>query len=292
MNVFLDRYKELDQEFNPEKIRVMNTLRVNTLKTDEKELVKRLNAKLTKLSFLNQGYSYQSEFSMGATPEYLQGYYYLQEASSQLPAEILMPKENDLVLDMCAAPGSKTTQLAQLMNNKGRIIALDANNPRLASLQNNLERCGVTNTLVYKKDARFAEDLDLKFDKILLDAPCSGNFALEQNWFSERELEDSKLMSKSQKQLLDTAINILKLGGVVVYSTCSLEPEENELVINWLLENRDDVELEEIDKNIGDNGLTSVFGKKLNSQITKCKRLWPHKTGTQGFFLAKIRKKS
>ena len=171
-------------------------------------------------------------------------------------------------------------------------LALDANNPRLASLQNNLERCGVTNTLVYKKDARFAEDLDLKFDKILLDAPCSGNFALEQNWFSERELEDSKLMSKSQKQLLDTAINILKLGGVVVYSTCSLEPEENELVINWLLENRDDVELEEIDKNIGDNGLTSVFGKKLNSQITKCKRLWPHKTGTQGFFLAKIRKKS
>ncbi|MBU1199396.1 MAG: RsmB/NOP family class I SAM-dependent RNA methyltransferase [Nanoarchaeota archaeon] len=294
MNEFIERYKKLGQDFEPAEVKVMQTLRINTLKIVEKELIEKLKdrAKLIKISFLKNGYSYDSEVPMGATPEYLQGYYYLQEAASQLPAELLELKDTDLVLDMCACPGSKTTQLAQLTNNKARIIALDANNPRLPSLKNNLERCGAKNVLVYKKDARFAEDLNLKFDKILLDAPCSGNFAVDSNWFEERKLEDFELMAKTQKQLLETAVEILTQGGILVYSTCSLEPEENELVINWLLEQRDDIILEKIDVDIGDSGLTNVFGKELNPEIAKCKRLWPHKTGTQGFFIAKIRKKS
>jgi NOL1/NOP2/sun family putative RNA methylase len=220
----------------------------------------------------------------------LQGYYYLQETASQLPAEILMPEENDLVLDMCAAPGSKTTQLAMMMNNTGKIIAFELNNPRLPSLQNNLERCGVTNTIVYKKDARYADDLNLQFDRILLDAPCSGNFANDENWFEERKLEDLKQMSKTQRQLLESALNVLKPGGFLVYSTCSLEPEENELNIDWLLKAHKNVSLEKINLEIGDPGLTNVFGQEMNNEISKCRRLWPHKTGTQGFFLAKIRK--
>jgi NOL1/NOP2/sun family putative RNA methylase len=207
-----------------------------------------------------------------------------------LPAEILIPEENDLVLDMCAAPGSKTTQLAMMMNNKGRIIALELNNPRLPSLQNNLERCGVTNTIVYKKDARYADDLNLEFDKILLDAPCSGNFANDENWFEERIVEDLKQISKTQKQLLESALNVLKPGGFLVYSTCSLEPEENELNIDWLLKVHKNVSLEKINLEIGVPGLTNVFGQEMNNEISKCRRLWPHKTGTQGFFLAKIRK--
>ncbi|MBN2052377.1 RsmB/NOP family class I SAM-dependent RNA methyltransferase [Candidatus Woesearchaeota archaeon] len=291
MNDFLERYKQLGEEFIPENVKQKPAIRVNTLKIKDAELMERLNAKLTKISFLQHGYYYESEFSMGATPEYLQGYCYLQEAASQLPAEILDPGENDLVLDMCAAPGSKTTQLAMMMNNKGKIIALDANNPRLPSLQNNLERCGVMNTIVYKKDARYAEDLKLVFDKILLDAPCSGNFANDKEWLEERKVEDLKLISKTQKQILETAFHILKPNGIIVYSTCSLEPEEDELVINDFLEKNPTAALEKISARIGDNGLTNVFGKELNPEIAKCKRLWPHKTGTQGFFLAKIRKK-
>jgi len=194
------------------------------------------------------------------------------------------------VLDMCAAPGSKTTQLAMMMNNKGKIIALELNNPRLPSLQNNLERCGVTNTIVYKKDARYADDLNLQFGKILLDAPCSGNFANDESWLEERKLEDLKQMSKTQRQLLESALNVLKPNGVLVYSTCSLEPEENELNIDWLLKAHKNVSLEKINLEIGDPGLTNAFGKELNKEISKCKRLWPYKTGTQGFFLARIRK--
>jgi len=290
MNVFIDRYKKLGEEFNPEEIKLKPALRINTLKIKDAELIKRLNANLTKIPFLKHGYYYESDYAVGAMPEYLQGYYYLQETASQLPAEILMPEENDLVLDMCAAPGSKTTQLAMMMNNKGRIIALELNNPRLPSLQNNLERCGVTNTIVYKKDARYADDLKLQFDKILLDAPCSGNFANDENWLEERKLEDLKQMSKTQRQLLESALNVLKPGGVLMYSTCSLEPEENELNIDWLLKTHKNVSLEKINLEIGAPGLTNVFGQELNKEISKCKRLWPHKAGTQGFFIVKIRK--
>jgi len=292
MNDFMERYKQLGEEFNPEDVKLRPALRINTLKIKDAELIKRINAKLTRISFLKHGYYYQSLYSVGAMPEYLQGYYYLQEAASQTPAEALLPEENDIVLDMCAAPGSKTTQLAMMMNNTGRIIALELNNPRLPSLQNNLERCGVTNTIVYKKDARYADDLKLLFDKILLDAPCSGNFANDANWYEERRVEDLKQISKTQRQLLESALNILKPGGVMVYSTCSLEPEEDELNIDWLLKNHDNIILEPINLGIGDRGLTNVFGQELNAEISKCRRLWPHRTGTQGFFIAKIRKNS
>ncbi len=290
MNIFLERYKQLGEEFNPEEIKLKHALRVNTLKMKDAELIKRLNARLTKIPFLKHGYYHESIYAVGAMPEYLQGFYYLQEAASQLPAEVLEPKPGELVLDMCAAPGSKTTQLAMMMNNTGKIIALELNNPRLPSLQNNLERCGVTNALVYKKDARYADDLKLLFDKILLDAPCSGNFANDENWLEERNVDDLKQISKTQKQLLESAFNVLKPGGVMVYSTCSLEPEENELVIDWLLESHKNVSLEKINLEIGDPGLTNAFGKELNKEISKCRRLWPHKTGIQGFFLARIRK--
>jgi NOL1/NOP2/sun family putative RNA methylase len=290
MNVFIERYKQLGEEFNPEDVNLKPALRINTLKIKDAELIRRINAKLTKIAFLKHGYYYESDYAVGAMPEYLQGYYYLQETASQLPAEVLDPEEDDLVLDMCAAPGSKTTQLAMMMNNKGKIIALELNNPRLPSLQNNLERCGVTNTIVYKKDARYADDLNLQFGKILLDAPCSGNFANDESWLEERKLEDLKQMSKTQRQLLESALNVLKPNGVLVYSTCSLEPEENELNIDWLLKAHKNVSLEKINLEIGDPGLTNAFGKELNKEISKCKRLWPYKTGTQGFFLARIRK--
>jgi NOL1/NOP2/sun family putative RNA methylase len=290
MNDFIERYKQLGEEFNLEEINLKPALRINTLKIKDAELIRRINAKLTKIAFLKHGYYYESDYAVGAMPEYLQGYYYLQETASQLPAEVLDPEEDDLVLDMCAAPGSKTTQLAMMMNNKGKIIALELNNPRLPSLQNNLERCGVTNTIVYKKDARYADDLNLQFGKILLDAPCSGNFANDESWLEERKLEDLKQMSKTQRQLLESALNVLKPNGVLVYSTCSLEPEENELNIDWLLKAHKNVSLEKINLEIGDPGLTNAFGKELNKEISKCKRLWPYKTGTQGFFLARIRK--
>jgi len=291
MNQFLERYKELGEEFDPAKVSLKPVLRINTLKSSFDELSKTKKAYLKKISFLEEGYEYKSKFSLASTIEYLQGYFYLQESASQLCSEVLDPKPEDLVLDMCASPGSKTTHMAMLMKNKGIIVALDVNNARLPKLQNNLERCEVKNTIIYKKDSRFADDLGLKFDKVLLDAPCSGNFVADDTWFDNRNLPDFKLMAKTQKQLIETAVEVLKPKGTLVYSTCSLEPEENEEVIDWLLKKRNDIELEEIKQSIGDPGLTKVFSKELNKEVVKCKRFWPHKTATQPFFIAKIRKK-
>lgn len=293
MSIFLKRYKELGADFNPEDITLRKSLRVNPLKKGEEEIVSRLKkalVKLEKIPFLEFGYYYEANFSLGATPEYLLGYYYLQEAASQIPPIVLEPKAGDIVLDMCAAPGSKTTQLAAKMKNKGAIIALDYNALRLNSLRNNVERLGIKNVMIYKKDARFVSDFKLEFDKILLDAPCSGNFANEEKWFEMKNIEGIKERARLQKELLKAAVKVLKKGGTLVYSTCTLEPEENEKNIHWLLNKYDNLELEEIKLDIGDQGLTNVFGEELNPELNKCRRLWPHKTGTQGFFVAKIKK--
>ena len=224
---FIARYEELGQSFDFRKITLRRSLRINALKIKEDELKKRLlknEIKLEKIPFVKNGYFYEAKFSLGSTPEYLQGYYYLQEAASQIPAEELDPLEGDIVLDMAASPGSKTTQLAQLMNNKGVIVALDTEKKRLQSLQNNLERLSATNTIIIKKDARHVLDLGVKFDRILLDAPCSGNFCVEPNYFAIRTLNDLHQRSK----LKIDKIKILKSDKIKnEMQECTFIPKTN-----------------------------------------------------------------
>ena len=289
----LSRYADLGQSFTPSDVMIKNALRINTLKITEKELVARLMKKgvlLEKIPFVVDAYWYISDFSLGATPEYLQGYYYLQETASLLPALLLDPKDNDVVLDMAAAPGSKTTQLAQMMHDKGTIIALDTEHLRLASLRNNVERLGITSVTAYKKDARFADDITKECDKVLLDAPCSGNFCIESDFFMKRTVADFKQKARLQRELLKSAYKVLKQGGVLVYSTCSLEPEENELVVEWFINQYKDMSLEKITLPIGEPALTKVFDQELDPSLKNAWRLWPHKTNTQGFFIAKLKK--
>lgn len=293
------RYLGFDSSFTTE-VNIRRALRVNTLKISCEELIPRLEKKgviLKKIPFLKNSFWYESEFSLGATAEYLQGFYYLQETASQLPPLALLSdiKTNDLsdvnILDMAAAPGSKTTQLAQITNNKVPIIALDSDAHRLSSLRNNIERMGVKNVAIYKKDARFSTDLKITFSHVLLDAPCSGNFCIEPKFFIIKDLVGIKQNAKRQKELLKSAYRVLKKNGVLVYSTCSLEPEENELVIDWFLKKYSDMFLVDTSLSIGDSGFTDVFDKKLDKSLNLTKRLWPHKTGTQGFFIAKMVKK-
>ncbi len=290
---FLDRYAQFGEKA-PATVTLKPSLRVNTLRITEKELVERLRAlgvKLSKIAWLQHGYTIEaSKFSLGAATEALLGYYYLQEAAAQAPVEVLDPKPGELVLDSCAAPGGKTTQLAQHMNNKGTIISLEKKPHRLLSLRNNLERCGVANNAVYHMDAVKAQQLGLQFDKILLDAPCSGNYAGDKDWFEKRTLQDILKSQQFQRNLITAALGVLKPGGTLVYSTCSLEPEENELNMHWMLENHQ-VTLEPVPLSIGDHGLTTFLGKPLHPSIAHCKRFWPHKTNTEGFFVAKVRKK-
>lgn len=271
MNFFLKRYKDwLGSRFGElDKVKdLLPCIRVNTLKITERTLVRRLEkkgVKLEKVNFLKYGYRVlESGFSLGATNEFFQGYYYLQGAASQYPVQLLDPKPGDLVLDMAAAPGGKTTQIAQWMKNKGSVVALDLKTKRLEALRNNCERLGVTNVLCYNKDSRYVSDFGIKFDKVLLDAPCSGNFMIEKDWFKKRTLQDIKQRSKVQKQLLQEALNVLKKGGELVYATCSLEKEEDEDNIEWL-----------------------KAGAKV--QVVEQKKFWPHIDGTQGFFVAKLK---
>jgi NOL1/NOP2/sun family putative RNA methylase len=282
MSFFLSRYKKLGHDIDPDKIILRQSIRVNTLKVSEEQLVKKLQAKniaVEKIPFADFGYWVVSDFALSSTSDYLQGHYYIQEAASQLPVQALSPVGGELVLDMCAAPGSKTTQLAQVMRNQGRIVALDSNNARLPALKNNLERCGVKNVVVFNKDASFVDDLGLKFDKVLLDAPCSGNFATDSNWFDKRSIDDIKGMAKVQKSLLRAAVSVLKPSGTILYSTCSLEPEENEEIIEWALD-KFPIKLVPIELDTGDEGLTA--------KTRLCRRFWPEKHATQGFFMAKI----
>ncbi len=294
MNIFLERYRQLGQNIIPEKINIMQSMRINTLKIKPEILLNRMkkeNVVLTRVPFLDFGYSVRSSnFSVGAAPEHLFGYYYVQETAAQIPVQILAPKRDEIILDMSAAPGGKTTQMAQYMGNEGVIIALDVNNMRLFSLRNNIERMGVKNTIIFQKDAKFVSDLGVKFDKILLDAPCSGNFVVDSEWFEKRNLDDIKNSAKTQKQLFAAAVEVLKDGGELIYSTCSLEPEEDEMVADWALSKFPELKLEKIILPIGDEGLTEPFGIKLNKSIKNTRRFWPNKTNTQGFFIAKFRK--
>ncbi len=266
-------------------------IRVNTIKVDEEELIRRLERRGFKLSETEVPFCYkvvEEPYSVGATPEYLMGYYYVMEKSSCIPPLSLNPKPNEIVVDFASAPGGKTTFLAQLMGNVGVLIALEANRDRIQALIDNVHRMGVLNTAIVHMNAVKFCNLGLKVDKILLDAPCSGEGVIHKDRDRKRidGRKDIEFCSKLQKELISSAIKSLKVGGVLVYSTCTLAPEENELVIQFALENFE-VEVEEVEW--GDNALTEIPGfGKLRKDLKKCKRLYPHRHETSGFFVAKL----
>ena len=287
---FTSRYRELGWHFR--EVTPKQAIRVNTINAKGVNIVDRLEGlgfKLEKIPFLENGYWVaEAEFSIGATFEYLLGYYSIQEAAAQIPATLFTELKDSMVLDACAAPGGKTIQLADLMDNTGVIVALDVKRRRLNALANQLERCGVKNTLVYHLDATQASKLGLKFDRILLDVPCSGNFATDKQWFERRTITDVERNVRLQREILAEAAKTLEDDGEIVYATCSLEPEENEFNINWALEN---LKLETVPINCyGEEPPTKISGKKLDSLIRNCRRIWPSE-GTQGFFVCKLKKR-
>jgi NOL1/NOP2/sun family putative RNA methylase len=286
---FANRYRQLGWEL--ENVEPQQAIRINTSNTKGKNLVERLQAagvQLERVPFLETGYWVcRAKVSVGATAEYLLGLYSIQEAAAQIPATLFTDLKHKTVLDACAAPGGKTVQLADLMGNTGAIIALDAQKKRLAALANHLERCHVSNTVAYHLDARQASRLKLKFARILLDAPCSGNFAADRAWFRRRTLQDVERNAQVQRELLTSAAACLSEEGELVYSTCSLEPEENELNMDWAVKHLN-LQIEEVDCH-GEKVLVEVFGKQLDASVERCRRIWPRET--QGFFVCKLRKR-
>lgn len=283
-NEFTARYIELGGRADI--FSLPECIRVNPLKITAEELIKRLKKKgfeLEKVKFLENGYYVtKARHAISALPEHLMGYFYIQEAASQIPAEVLNPSKEDIVLDACAAPGGKATQLALKAK---AVIALESQHNRMPALINNFERMGIKNAILCNTDARTFEP-EIKFNKILVDAPCSGNYIADNKWFSKQKLPNFEERAEIQKEILSNVANLLEDKGELVYSTCSLEPEENEMVVDWMVK---ELGMKVLDINcIGDKGITNPFGKELDKSVEKCRRLWPYKTGTQGFFIAKL----
>lgn len=285
---FITRYQKLGWKYH--EVKLKQAIRINHTNVSDKKLIERLKGMgvdIEKIPFLQSGYWVQpSKVSVGATAEYLLGMYSIQEAAAQIPVSLFTNLKSKLVLDASAAPGGKTVQMADTMQNTGAIAALDVDKRRLTALSNHLERCNISNTIIYLLDARQATNLNVKFDRILLDAPCSGNFASDGYWFRNRTLKDIERNSALQKQIIAKAVECLSENGELIYSTCSLEPEENELNIDWAVENLQ-LSIEEINC-YGERGLTDVFGRQLDPMVARCKRLWPG--ATQGFFVCKLKR--
>lgn len=286
---FIDRYQKMGWSFKDVKAR--QAIRLNLVNSKGKNLperLRKLGVNLEKVPFLKTGYWVgKSKVSAGATAEYLLGLYSIQEAAAQIPATLFTNLKNKKVLDACAAPGGKTVQIADLMGNTGSIMALDVNARRLSALSNHLERCHVSSAIVYNLDARRAVGLNMKFDRILLDVPCSGNFASDPQWFNRRTIADVAYNAKVQREILTKTVECLAPNGEIVYSTCSLEPEENELNMDWAISNLN-LRIEET-KGPGTNGLTEVFDQTLDKSLARCRRIWPG--DTQGFFACKLKRR-
>jgi len=285
-NEFIDKYSKLTNFKEYEKAisqHPKKSLRVNTLKSTVKKVKEALEKRgypLQPIPWCKEGFYFKAKKrqAIGNLMEHWKGLFYVQSSLSMLPPLILNPSEKDKVLDMCASPGSKTSQLASMMNNKGIIVANDLEEHRIRLLKITLQRLGVMNTVVTKMDGRRIKE---KFDKILLDSPCSGTGIImgssqrsetsKESWSENR----IKNYSKLQKQLAKNAFSLLKEGGTLIYSTCSLDPEEDEEVVEYL-------------ETLG--AKTQPINITLKGKTKKWVKIWPQDYEVGGFFISKLKK--
>jgi len=334
---FLDKYQaqlskaDFDQflEFCQKPLR--KSIRVNTLKISVEDFQKIAEEKgweLEAIPWCEEGFWIERENRdepLGNSIEHFLGLFYIQEASSMIPPEILNPQPGERVLDMAAAPGSKTTQLAAKMQNKGVLVSNEPVVKRIKGMVSNLERLGASCVVVSRKDGQFfGENAPNFFDKILLDAPCTGEGTVRkdpkalENW-SQENIEG---MARLQKQLIKSAFEALKPGGEMVYSTCTLAREENEEVVEYLLEEFEGnaelvpfslksplrglggVEKVEEKKHVATKNINlekdfsttpaqnnlKGAGSGRNDALYGMITIWPQIFDSEGFFVAKIRK--
>ncbi|PPQ72151.1 hypothetical protein CVT26_006907 [Gymnopilus dilepis] len=276
------------------------TIRTNTLRTRRRDLAQALINRGVTLEpigkWTNLGLQvFESSVPIGATPEYLAGHYMLQAASSFLPVIALSPQPNERVLDMASAPGGKTTHMAALMQNTGVIFANDANKARTKSLTANVHRLGCKNVVVCSYDGREFPKVMGGFDRVLLDAPCSGTGVISKDPSVKinKSERDFTLLSHLQKQLILCAIDSVspesKTGGYVVYSTCSVTVDENEAVVDYALRKRPNVKLVETGLEFGVKGFTQYRGKTFSPSVSMTRRFYPHVHNMDGFFVAKFK---
>ncbi len=289
-------------EFIPQKERYIESisyplpsyLRVNTIKTTVEKVASYLKKQGITFEHIDKPglqcfFKIQTEKSIGNLPEYHLGLIFPQALSSALPVIALDPKPGEFILDLCAAPGSKTGFIAQIMNDTGTIVANDRKISRLTALSANIKRLGITNTITtLHRGEHFP--CDNKFDKILLDAPCSGSgkYRTDEKGRIKFQRQGKTNLPAIQKGLIVKAFDLLRPGGTLVYSTCTLAPEENEGIVCHLLKNRQ-AEITSWEPPLKYSyGLTKFKETNYDTKCKKCLRFYPHIINSVGFFVAKV----
>nr|UXY87226.1 nucleolar protein [Cryptomonas sp.] len=276
------------------------TIRFNTIKKDSFFTVASLKSKNIDVYQIKNLYNIigvvkSSKINLGTTVEYLGGLYTIQGISSVLPVIAINPEKNERILDLAAAPGGKTTLLSQAMGNTGIVVANDINCQRIKSLIANIHRLGVENTIVTNYNGLIFSNLLKGFDKVLIDAPCTGTGIISHdNSIKFRKINKSiSANTYLQKKLLISAIDSCnensKSGGIIVYSTCSILIEENECVIQYALEKRN-VKIVSTGISFGLPGYKNFGNLKFDRNMDKCRRFYPHVHNIDGFFICKIKK--
>lgn len=281
-------------------------LRYNPLKFKSPEVFEQKLSGLTGWQFTSvpwcpEGYYYQWSDQPGKHPWHEAGAYYIQEPSAMSAVELLGAEPGERILDLCAAPGGKTTQIAGKMQGQGLLVSNECYGNRAKILAQNVERMGIGNTVVLNESTeRLSQGFSAFFDRILVDAPCSGEgmFRKDQGAVSEWSLENVELCASRQREILSHAAAMLKPGGVLVYATCTFAPQENEGCLAWFLENYPEFSLERVEtaNQYFSSGRAewAAFGADCpvkgvqNQELEKAYRLWPHKLQGEGHFAARL----
>ena len=271
------------------------TIRANTLKTRRRDLAAALIARGVNVEPLDKWTPvalqvFEGKVPIGATPEYLAGHYMLQAAASLLPVMSLNPASNQKCLDMCAAPGGKSTHMAAMMGNTGFLACNDVSSDRIQALNANLHRMGVQNAVVSCLDGRKLVQYygASSFDRILLDAPCSGTGVISKDpGVKGKTSDDFKSLGQLQRELLAAAVEMCCVNGHIVYSTCSVTVEENEQVVDWAVK-KYKVRIVDSGLSFGTPGMTAFRGHQFDKAMAKTMRYYPHTHNLDGFYVAKL----
>lgn len=276
---------------------LVQSFRINTLKAERDEVLLLLkDLKIKPLPFYNDGFTCEGKAKLGNHITHNLGLIYVQEVASMIPVVVLDPQPGEVVLDLCAAPGSKATQIAQAMMNTGLMIANELSRKRIRGLMFNCKRCGLLNEVIISLHGqRIDKVLPDYFDRILIDAPCSaeGTIRKSKAVLYHWGLRNIQTMAKIQKGLIVAGFRALRAGGTLLYSTCTVAPEENEAVVAYLLEKFPEAELMpiRIPHFKTRSGITRWHGESFDKKLEQCTRVLPQDNDTAPFFLAKITKR-
>lgn len=269
-------------------------IRINTSKISVEDFLKINPFHLKPVPWCANGFYYDETIDKPSKhPYYYAGLYYIQEPSAMTPASVLPVSKGDRVLDICAAPGGKSTELAAKLADTGILISNDISASRAKALLKNLEVFGIANSLIVSEPPyKLAERFPAYFDKILIDAPCSGEgmFRKSNSMITAWENNGNQLFADLQRSILPEAVKMLKPGGMLLYSTCTFAPLENEKSIEYLLSLDDSLSIVEFDKYEAFDDGHPEWSDTKNPELTKCARLWPHRIEGEGHFVCLTKK--